>query len=192
MAAASDTTPRMSTLDRMFLLSTDVRPGEAAGVLLLGINVFLLLGSYYMLKTIREGLVLGQSGAEVKSYSAAAQALVLLLLLPVYGWLGSNVNRMRLIIWGNMFFVGCLAVFSVLQGAGVRIGVPYYIWLGIYNNFVIAQFWAFANDIHTEQQGKRLFPAIGIGGTLGALIGSIAVSKMLEQWGPAEVMWAGA
>ena len=62
-------------LERSLSVFADVRVGEAAGVLLLTLNAFLLLAGYYMLKTAREALILTQGGAEVKSYSSAGQAL---------------------------------------------------------------------------------------------------------------------
>jgi ATP:ADP antiporter, AAA family len=192
MSTTTDAPPSRHTwLDRLFQLFSEVRPGEAAGTLLLGVNVFLLLGSYYLLKTIREALILGESGAEVKSYAAAGQALLLLLVIPVYGMLGSKVHRMRLILIANGFFIACLVVFYVLGKAGVREGVAYYLWLGIYNNFVVAQFWAFANDIHSEEEGKRLFPIIGIGMSLGAWVGSVAAGKLIKGVGIYEVMLIG-
>lgn len=193
MNAAPTAPPdRLNWLDRVFRLFSDVRPGEAVSTLILGVNVFLLLGSYYLLKTIREALILGESGAEIKSYSAAGQALLLLLVIPLYGMLGSKVRRMRLILIANGFFIACLTVFYLLGKAGVREGIAYYLWLGIYNNFVVAQFWAFANDIHTEDEGKRLFPVIGIGMSLGAWVGAVAAGRLIEGLGLYEVMLAGA
>lgn len=189
---APSPTARLSPLDRVFLLFTDIRPGESVNTLILAVNVFLLLGSYYLLKTIREALILGESGAEVKSYAAAGQALLLLLFIPLYGMLGSKVRRMRLILIANGFFIACLALFYLLGKAGIREGVAYYLWLGIYNNFVVAQFWAFANDIHSDDEGKRLFPVIGIGMSLGAWIGAVAAGRLISGIGLYEVMLVGA
>ena len=53
----------------------------------------------------------------------------------------------------------------------MHVGIVYFLWVGIFNLMVIAQFWAFANDLYTEEQGKRLFPLIGVGGSLGAWVG---------------------
>lgn len=181
-----------SLLDRLLIIVSDVRPGEAADALLMGLNVFLLLGSYYLLKTIREALILGESGAEIKSYAAAGQALLLLLVIPMYGMLASQVRRIRLITIVNGIFIACLVVFYLLGMAGMREGVAYYLWLGIYNNFVIAQFWAFANDIYSEEAGKRLFPVIGIGSSLGAWVGSVAAGNLIKGVGIYEVMLVGA
>ena len=74
-----------------------VRAGEGATAVLLAGNVFLLLASYYILKTVRESLILTEGGAEMKSYSSAGQALLLLLVIPAYGAFASKVNRIWII-----------------------------------------------------------------------------------------------
>ena len=67
--------------------------------------MFLILGAYYMLKTAREVFILSEGGAEVKSYSSAGQAVLLLFLVPAYGAFASRVNRVQLVQWVTMFFV---------------------------------------------------------------------------------------
>ena len=77
-----------------------------------------LLAAYYMLKTAREVFILSEGGAEVKSYSSAGQALLLLILVPAYGAFASRVNRVQLVRWVTLFFVANLALF--LSGAQCR------------------------------------------------------------------------
>jgi ATP:ADP antiporter, AAA family len=129
---------------------------------------------------VREALILTEGGAEVKTYSAAAQALLLVLLIPAYGVFASKVPRLKLILWVTLFFISHLIIFYFAGKAGSREGVIFYVWVGIFNVFVIAQFWAFANDLFTEPQGKRLFPIVGIGGSLGALLGAWAATQLLK------------
>jgi AAA family ATP:ADP antiporter len=179
-------------LDKFLSYFADVRSGEGAGALLLSLNVFLLLGAYYLLKTVRESLILTEGGAEVKSYSAAGQALLLLLIVPVYGAFASRVSRIRLIGGVTLFFISHLAIFYILGTKGVREGVVYYLWVGIFNVLIIAQFWAFANDLYTESQGKRLFPVIGVGSSLGAWLGADAAGRMIRVTGPYTLMWVAA
>ncbi len=171
-----------NALEKALSLFADVRSGEGFGVVLMTLNAFLLLGAYYLLKTAREALILTEGGAEVKAYSSAGQALVLLLLVPVYGWVGTQVNRVKLVAGLTLFFVTHLLVFSYLGSHGVHEGVVYYIWVGIFSVFVISQFWAFGNDIYTEGQGRRLFPLIGVGSSLGALAGSGAASILVSRF----------
>ena len=86
-----DPSPK-SRLERFLAHFADVRGGEGAGVLLMALNLFLLLGAYYMLKTVREALILTQGGAEVKSYSAAGQAILLLGVVPLFGAFASRAS----------------------------------------------------------------------------------------------------
>src|SRR6202171_5463728 len=108
-------------LDRWLCLFTEVQGGEGVGALLLAANVFCLLGSYYLLKTVREALILSEGGAEVKSYAAGAQAMVLLLVVPAYGAFASRGNRIRLINGVMLFFVSHLVVFQQLAAHGILI-----------------------------------------------------------------------
>src|SRR5262245_63972567 len=101
-------------LDRLLSVFGEVRDGEGHTALLLMLNAFLLLSAYYIIKPLREALILGGAGAEVKSYSAAGQALLLLALVPAYGGLASRVSRIRLITWVTLFFVSNLVIFWVL------------------------------------------------------------------------------
>src|SRR6266850_2435608 len=88
---------KKSWLDRGLSVFTDVRAGEGAGAMLMAANVFLLLAFYYVLKTVREALILTEGGAEVKSYAAAGQAILLLGVVPLFGVVASRVNRVRLV-----------------------------------------------------------------------------------------------
>jgi len=162
-AEKTDSGPPKGIVEKGLSLLADVRAGEGVGVLLLALNSFLLLMSYYLLKTVREPLILTQGGAEVKVYSAAAQALLLLAIVPAYGALASRVSRIRLITWVTLIFVANLLLFYVFGLAGVHEGVVFFVWVGIFNVVIVAQFWSFANDLYSESHGKRLFPAIAIG-----------------------------
>jgi AAA family ATP:ADP antiporter len=82
-------------------------------------------------------------------------------------------------------------VFLALLAAGWRIGIVFFLWLGIFNVMVIAQFWAFAADVFSEEKGKRLFPLIGVGSSLGAWLGSVRAGQLVESAGPARLL-AGA
>ncbi|HEX5031248.1 MAG TPA: Npt1/Npt2 family nucleotide transporter [Candidatus Eisenbacteria bacterium] len=185
--------PPRGVLDRTLSLFADVRAGEGVTALLLMLNIFLLLAAYYLLKTIREPLILTvQGGAEVKSYSAAAIAGLLIILVPVYSALASRVSRVPLINGVTAFFILCLVAFFFLNQAGVPIGVPFFIWVGIFNLMVIAQLWAFANDVYTVDQGKRLFAIVGFGASLGAIAGSFFTGHLVAQYGPYPFLIAAA
>lgn len=181
-----------SVAQRLLSPIAEIRREEVPSALLLTLIMFLILAAYYLLKTAREVFILGEGGAEVKSYSSAGQALLLLVLVPAYGAFASRVNRIQLVQWVTLFFAGHLALFLLALSAGWHIGIPYFLWLGIFNLMVIAQFWAFANDIYTQDQGKRLFPLIGVGSSLGAWIGSVRAGQIMETLGTARLLLAGA
>jgi AAA family ATP:ADP antiporter len=168
-------------LERVLSLFADVRAGEGAGALLLTFNVFLLLGAYYLLRPARQALILTEGGAIAASYSSAAQAVLLVGIVPFYGWLASRIRRIILLTSTGLFFVANLGLFYLAGRAGVREGIAFYVWLGIFNVFVISQFWAFANDLYTEGQGRRLFPLIGVGASLGAWVGASAVTPLVRR-----------
>jgi ATP:ADP antiporter, AAA family len=175
-----DLGPKKTFADRFLSLFAEVRSGEGIGALLLGANVYLLLEAYYILKTVREALILSEGGAEIKTYSSAAQAVLLLLVIPAYGALASKVNRDRLITFVTVFFACHLLIFSLFGSAGYRTGVLFFLWVGIFNVFVIAQFWGFANDLYSKEQGKRLLPIVGVGSSLGAWLGSIHAGQLFS------------
>jgi len=182
-----------SPLDRILGVFTDVRGGEGVTALLLMLNIFLLLAAYYLLKTIREPLILAvHGGAEAKSYSAAATAGLLILLVPLYSAVASRVSRVKLINGVTLFFIACLMAFFGLSQAGVPIGVPFFIWVGIFSLMMIAQLWAFATDVYTVDQGKRLFAIVGFGASLGAIVGSFATGQLVKLYGPYVFMLAAA
>jgi AAA family ATP:ADP antiporter len=186
--------PSKGWLERFLSLFSDVRGGEGLSAILLAVNVFLLLAGYSLMKPARDGLILTEGGAEVASYSAAAQAVLLMAVVPLYGWLGTRVVRIRLISIMMTFFAATLLVFFILGRAGAREGVAFYIWLGIINVFIVSQFWAFANDIYTEAQGRRLFPLIGVGQSLGAWVGAVSVVPLVRglNYTPYTLMLLGA
>jgi len=171
-------------LDRVLSLFTEVHAGEGASALLLAVNVFWLLAFYYILKTVRESLILSEGGAEVKSYASAGQALLLLLVIPAYGAIAARVNRVRLISFVSLFFASHLVIFYLLGGAGMKIGVAFFLWIGIFNLVIVAQFWAFANDLYNNERGKRLFPLVGLGASLGAWLGAVLASALFTALGP--------
>jgi ATP:ADP antiporter, AAA family len=177
-----------SWLDRTLSLFTELRPGESVTALLLAANLFCFLALYSMLKPVRSALILSESGAVAQSYAAAAQAALLLLLVPLYGRIASKVGRLKLITVVTLFFASNLVVFYALGLAGLRVGVAFYIWIGIFNLMVPAQLWAFANDIYSGERGKRLFPIVGIGASLGAWIGAEMASAMFASLGPYPLM----
>ncbi len=167
-----------SPIERFLNLFTEVRAGEGPNALLLALNIFLIFTSYYIMKPVREALILSGgfgelSGAVVKSLTAAGQVILLIGAIPLYAKIASRVPRRRLINIVTIFFASCLALFYILALSRVPLGVIFYLWIGIFNLMLPAQLWAFSNDLYTPEAGKRIFVIIGFGASLGAVLGGI-------------------
>lgn len=175
--------PSLSPLEKFLRLFTVIRRGEGKTALLLTANIFVVLAAYYVIKPVREALILGEEGAVVKSYASAGQAVLLMLAIPLYSKLASHFSRRRLINYVTLFFTGCLVLIYFLAKAQVPLGVAFYLWVGIFNLMVVAQFWAFANDIYTEEEGSRLFVILSAGATAGAVGGSLLSKYLISPLG---------
>lgn len=182
-----------SALERFLNLFAEVHSGEAGNTLLLTLSIFLILTSYYIAKVVREPLILAGGGAELKSYLAAFQAILLILFVGAYARLVERLNRRRLLTYVTGFFVLGFAAFYLLGVAKVAyVGVIYFIWVGIFSLTIIAQFWGFANDIHTPEAGKRLFAIIAFGGSLGAVVGAKLAEVFIDIIGIYELLLISA
>ena len=189
---AIETKDDRNFLERFMGLFANVRGGEGITVLLLTLDIFLLLFAYYIIKPVREALILAGGGAEVKSYAAAGQAILLLGVVPLYGALASRFTRRRLINVVTIFFAICLGIFYILSYLHIPLGVAFYLWVGIFNLMVVAQFWAFANDLYTPDAGKRLFAIVAFGASLGAVLGGKATSWLIGPLGVYQVLLIAA
>ena len=181
-----------TALDRFFSLFAEVRAGEAWTALLLMLNLFFLLTGYYIIKTVREPLILTGGGAEVKTYASAGQALLLFLVVPAYCFLAGKMSRIRLITWVTLFFISNLIIFYLLAELDTPIAIPFYLWVGVFNIFVVAQFWAFANDLYSQEQGRRLFCIVAFGGSIGAIAGPKIAAWLVRPLGLFQLLLVAA
>ena len=200
MIAGSPSRPS-GRLDRLLGIFSEVRAGEGGRALLMLVNIFLILVSYYIIKTVREPLILNtevpeflqrlgiRGPAEVKAYAAAGQALVLMAFVPAYSWFASRVDRLKLNVGVTLFFVANILAFALSVDHGLPfLGVAFYIWVGFFSLSIIAQFWSYANDVYTKDAGNRLFPIIGIGMTAGSPVGAWIAGRLFEAHVAAHVM----
>jgi len=172
-------------------LFTVVHPGEALTAFLLTLNIFLLLTAYYILKPIRDALVVEEWGAEIKLYLNAVAAVLLIFVVKIFSSIASRFPRQKLITWVTLFFISNIGIFYILHLSGVgpgTMGIVFFIWVGIFNLVVIAQFWAFANDLYTEDEGKRLFPLIAFGAVFGGFAGGIITNWLVEPIGKYQLL----
>ena len=180
---------QLSRTERLLRIFTDVRPGEGPTALLMFANVFLVLCAYYFIKPLREGWIAispieGLEQWEIKAYSSFAQSLILLPIVGWYGRLAGVWDRATLISRATLFCISNMVIFWFFQpnlffGELPWSGIAFYLWVGMFGVFVVAQFWTFCADVYTDERGKRMLPMIAIGATSGAAAGSWIVSQLL-------------
>src|SRR6185312_8677425 len=188
-------------LERALSVVTEVRPGEGATAVLLAVNVFVLLSAYYTIRPLRSALLLPvqiplpggrvMAGPEIQAYTGAILAALFLVIVPLYSAFASRVDRIRLINRVTMFFVVTLIGFFFLarfQVSPTLVAVTFFLWMGVFNLMIIAQFWSFANDLYTPEQGKRLFAIVGFGGSVGAIGGALIASSLISRVGLLSMM----
>jgi len=184
---------RLSVLERGLRVFTDIRPGEGPTGVVLFVNVFLILCAYYFIKPLRESWIAvsdiaGLSKMEVKAYSSFGQSLLLIFVVSGYGRLSARWPRGTLITRCTLACMACLVVFWLLQPGFLLANLPgsgiaFYLWVGMFGVFIVAQFWAFAADLYADERGGRLLPLIGIGATAGAAAGSLLTELLVtSQW----------
>jgi len=164
--------PREGFLGRL----VKIHPGEGPALLMASGYFFFLMLGYYLLRPLREAMGIAR-GADKLPWLMTGTLLAMLLANPAFAALVSRLPRRRFIPRAYRFFGLNLLVFfvlfQVLPGhGGTALGYTFYIWLSVYNLFVVSVFWGFMGDIFNEEQGKRLFAFIAMGGTLGAIFGA--------------------
>lgn len=175
-----------NVLNRFLRLFTAIYPEETAKAFLLALNSFLIMFGYYQIKAIRNGLLLAAHPAEIQSYLAIPQAFLLIFVVKAFAKIASRFPRQLLITYVTLFCISNLLIFNIMNWAGVPVsvmGIVFFIWIGMYNLLIPAQFWGFANDIYSEDEGKRLFPMIAFGATLGGVLGPQVAKRLVPHFG---------
>lgn len=175
-------TPRL--LQRLVLL----RPGEGRALLWAAGYFFFLLLALYLLRPVREAMGIAR-GADKLPWLMTTTLVVMLVANPLYAALVSRLQRRRFIPLVSHFFAANLLLFAALfyglpEHGGSLLGYAFYVWLSVFNLFVVSVFWSLMSDVFTEDQGKRLFGMISMGGTLGAVVGAAVTEGVSSgSWG---------
>lgn len=146
---------------------------------------FFLLGGYYVLRPVREAMALA-GGVNDLPWLFTGTFVAMLLAVPAFGAVVARMPRQRFVPLVYRFFLANILIFAALMGSDVtRVAAAraFYIWMSVYNLFVVSVFWGVMADFFTSAQGKRLFGFIAAGGTAGTLIGSWLTSAMAEDIG---------
>lgn len=170
---------------RSLLRLVDVRPNEVSALAWSFFYFFLLLCSYYIIRPIRTEMII-ISGIDQVHWLALGVFLSMLLIVPVFGWMTRNLSRKVFLNSVYLFFSFNLILFYLVFRAGEvtpLIARSFYIWVGVFNLFVVSVFWSFMSDIFVREQSRRLFAAIAAGGTSGAIVGPIITALLVERLG---------
>ena len=150
---------------------------------------FCVLSSYYILRPVREAMAVG-SGPDTIPYLFIGTFVTMLVAAPVFGWVASRFPRRVFLPWVYLFFASNIAIFWVVFSQAVNadqeyvwLGRAFFVWLSVFNLFVVSVFWSFMADIYTREQGRRLFGVITAGGSIGALLGGAATSALVVPIG---------
>jgi AAA family ATP:ADP antiporter len=169
------------------LRRTRATPHELAAVLWSFVYFFALLAGYYVLRPIRDEMGL-QLGARALQELFTAVFVVMLLLVPVFGWLNRRFARRQLLPWLYGFFVlNLVGFFAVFEHGGTQspaVARGFFVWVAVYNFFIVSLFWSFMADLFDTEQAKRLYGFISAGGTLGALTGPLITASLVKALGP--------
>ncbi len=179
---------RLTRFERLLSLVTRVAPGEGRTAFLFFMHAFLLLASYQVVKALREAFMLVKFSAEMRAYAVAAMALVLMLVVPLYGRLRHHMDGAHLLRAVTVFFVATLPFFAVLFHYDIPIAFAFFIWVGIYGVMVVSQMWAFAADSFNVKSGQRLFIVIMLGANIGALAGAKLTQLAASSLSPMGLM----
>ncbi|HKK70842.1 MAG TPA: MFS transporter [Candidatus Krumholzibacteria bacterium] len=169
-----------------------VREHEARPTLLAFAYFFLLLGSYFVLRPLREEMGVAAGVRNLPNlflFTLAATALV----TPLFGWCVQRFARHRMMTVSYRFFALQLLVFYgstfVVDGeSDIWMGRVFYVWLSVFNMFVVSVFWAFVSDGFGARQSKRLYGFVAAGGTAGALLGSLLTAGLADVIGRAHLL----
>ena len=185
MSQPSPVSEQRSLLDRVLGLERR----EYYAVAWSFVYFFCVLSAYYMLRSVRETMAV-EGGVQNVPWLFSTTFVVMLAVTPVFGWVASRFARRKFLPWVYYFFVlnilSFWAGFSYAIDNGlsfVWLGRAFFVWLSVFNLFVVSVFWSFMADIYTREQSRRLFGLISAGGSVGALLGPLATLFLVVPLG---------
>jgi len=131
---------------------------------------FLLLCSYYILRPVRDALAV-DAGTESLQWLFTATFIAMLALVPVFGWLCARLPRAKLLPAVYGFFAANLLIFAFSLQANL-----FFVWLSVFNLFVVSVFWSYMSDLFDAAQAARLYGTIAAGGSCGAIAGPLVAA----------------
>lgn len=172
----------------------DVEAHEQATLAWAFVYFFCLLCSYYILRPIRDAMGIS-AGVEGLQVLYLVTIVAMLALVPLFGWLTSRWPRRQFLPVIYLFFIVNLVLFYLAfnwLGESTVLAQGFYLWVNVYNLFVVSVFWSFMADVFTDAQAKRLFGFIAAGGSAGAIAGPTITSTLIGIIGQQSLMLVSA
>lgn len=172
----------------------DVKPAEVIAVAWAAVTFFAILAAYFVLRPIRDALVLDGDPAFIPWLWTATFVAMTAIAAP-WGALVARWPRRQLVTWTYRAFAIQMLGFAALVDAGWRphdVGKVFYVWVSVFNLFVVSVFWSVCADVARPDQGRRLFGPIAAGGTAGALAGPAVTRLLVEHVRPAALLLVAA
>jgi AAA family ATP:ADP antiporter len=166
-----------------------VKPAERAALGWSLLYVFAVLSAYYVLRPVRDAMGV-QGGIENLPWLFTGTLLGMLALHPLFAALVKRLPRTKFIAWSYRFFALNLVVFALAPHDNVWVGRVFFVWLSVFNLFVVSVFWALMVDVFSSEQGKRLFGFLAAGATLGAIAGSTLTASLAREVGATVLFFA--
>ncbi|MDF2114203.1 Npt1/Npt2 family nucleotide transporter [Roseiarcaceae bacterium H3SJ34-1] len=182
------------TLERWLSRLVDVRPDEVRAMLWAFAYFFCLLTSYYVLRPVRDEMGVA-GGVRNMQWLFTATFITMLVAVPVYGAIVARLPRSKFIPLVYHFFVLNLVMFWALLWFRIAPGEAaraFFVWVNVFNLFVVSIFWSFLADLFRTDQAKRLFGFIAAGGTAGALLGPMLTVSLAGLLGPTLLLLVAA
>jgi len=181
------------------LLSRFVRvePGEGRGFCWAAASFFFLLGGYYIIRPLREEMGASAGGGFALNWLFLGTLAGTFLVTPLFGTLVSRYPRRVFVpVVYHVFaasFVAFYAALSVLSGPS-RLATArfFFVFVSTFNLLIVSVFWGFLADLFRSSQAKRLFGAIGLGGTLGGIAGGAITASLARRLGPVPLLLVAA
>ncbi|MDT2023940.1 MFS transporter [Methylocella sp. CPCC 101449] len=178
------------SIERALSRVVDVRPQEVRAMLWAFAYFFCLLTSYYVLRPVRDEMGVA-GGVRNMPWLFSATLITMLVAVPIYGALVARLPRARFIPLVYHFFALNLVLFWLLLSFRIFPGEAaraFFVWISIFNLFVVSIFWSFLADLFRTEQAKRLFGFVAAGGTAGALLGPTLTVSLAGLLGPANLL----
>ncbi|MFQ5545513.1 MAG: NTP/NDP exchange transporter [Acidiferrobacterales bacterium] len=172
----------------------DVEPAEVKALLWSFAYFFCLLCSYYIVRPMRDEMGIA-GGVENLQWLFAGTFLVMLAMVPLFGWVTSRYPRRRFLPYVYYFFIAQVLIFFVLFRSDIThayVARAFFIWASVFNLFIVSVFWSFMADTFSSAQAKRLFGFIAAGGTTGALMGPVLTAALAIHLGPTNLLLISA